>query len=423
MNTPTPLQQAFLQSKRVTTDSRNLLPGDFFVALRGERFDGNDFALQALELGAVWVLADRPSLVGAHPQIIGVEDSLTALQELARWWRSQMAFPIVGLTGSNGKTTTKELFHAVLQSKWKVAATRGNLNNHIGVPLTLLEWKQDLEVGIVEMGANHQGEIEALSAISMPDIGYITNYGKAHLEGFGGVEGVVKGKSELWENLRLRNKKALVCTDDPRMEERTKGLDRLTFGFQGTPNHLFESATQNGFAAVVHQGQRYTSQLSGQYNEQNLAAAVVLGLHFGLSPQAIAQAVASYEPTNNRSQWLKTVRNQVIVDCYNANPSSVEAALRSLATHPNPVFILGDMFELGEEEAHEHAAMITLAQSLGLTKGFLAGPAFSNAAGPYPSAPSAAALAPLIQSAQLNHCTILLKGSRGMKMETLLGLL
>jgi UDP-N-acetylmuramoyl-tripeptide--D-alanyl-D-alanine ligase len=280
-----------------------------------------------------------------------------------------------------------------------------------------------LEVGIVEMGANHQGEIKALSAISMPEIGYITNYGKAHLEGFGGVEGVVKGKSELWENLRLRNKKALVCTDDPRMEERTKGLDRLTFGFQGTPNHLFESATQNGFAAVVHQGQRYTSQLSGQYNEQNLAAAVVLGLHFGLPPQAIAQAVASYEPTNNRSQWLKTVRNQVIVDCYNANPSSVEAALRSLATHPNPVFILGDMFELGEEEAHEHAAMITLAQSLGLTKGFLAGPAFSNAAGPYPSAPSAEALATLIQSAQLNHCTILLKGSRGMKMETLLGLL
>lgn len=422
--TPTPeLQHAFLNANRVTTDSRNVQTGDLFVALKGDRFDGNNFAHEALKSGAQWVLADRPALKGSHPNIIVVDHALEELQHLARWWRLQMTFPLVGLTGSNGKTTTKELFQAVLKVQYKVAATRGNLNNHIGVPLTLLEWKKDLDMGIVEMGANHQGEIAALSNISLPDIGYITNYGKAHLEGFGGVEGVVKGKSELWENLRSRQKMALVGTDDPRMEERTRGLDRITFGFQGKPMHLFESATRQGFAGVTYQGTHYPSQLSGQYNEQNLAAAVVLGLHFGLQPADIARAIAQYEPINNRSQWLKTERNQVIVDCYNANPSSVEAALHNLAKHPNPVFILGDMFELGEDEEREHAAMVALAQSLGLQVGYLAGPAFSKVAGPYTSAPDALALADALRAKPLTNHTILLKGSRGMKMESLLGLL
>ena len=423
MTLPNAVKEAFLANQKVSTDTRNIPEGSIFFALKGDRFDANDFAEEALAKGAALVVADRESLQGKNERILVVDNVLAVLQDLARWWRSTLPFPIIGLTGSNGKTTCKELFHAVLSKRFQVGYTKGNLNNHIGVPLTLLGFSQSLEVGIVEMGANHQKEIELLSSICLPDWGYITNYGKAHLEGFGGVDGVVKGKSELWENLRQHNKKALVCADDPRMIQNSEGLDRVTFGLHLPADYTFKQRTESAFAAVEWNGTTFQSHLSGHYNATNIAAAVVFGHLFGLSAAEIRSGIESYQPDNNRSQWTETGKNKVIVDCYNANPSSMEAALNHLATLQNPLFILGDMFELGQEADAEHAALVQLAQSLGLRQGYLAGPYFMKQKGPFKAAETTGALAQLIEGDKPRGYTILLKGSRGMKMEELLPLL
>ena len=420
MTIPTQLKAAMEAGSQVSTDTRNIPAGSIFFALKGERFDANDFAKEALSKGAALVVADRASLQGMDERILVVGDALVTLQDLARWWRSTLPFPIIGLTGSNGKTTCKELFHTVLSKRYRVGYTQGNLNNHIGVPFTLLSFSRNLELGIVEMGANHQKEIELLSSISMPDWGYITNNGNAHLEGFGGVEGVVKGKSELWENLRQNGKKALVCADDPRMLERSEGVERVTFGLHAPADYAFEQKTDSAFAAVEWGGTTFQSNLTGHYNATNIAAAIVFGHLFGLSAGEIRGGIEGYQPSNNRSQWKETGKNRVIVDCYNANPSSMDAALRNLASLSNPLFILGDMFELGDEADAEHAAIVQLAQDLGISTGYLAGPQFLSHKGPYMAAQTTQELGEMLQAAHLAGYTILLKGSRGMKMEELL---
>lgn len=356
------LYQCFLECKTVATDTRKIAPGSLFIALKGDNFDANTFAEEALAKGAGYVVIDNPAYKSSNKTIL-VNNSLEALQQLAQYHRRQLGLPIIALTGSNGKTTTKELINVVLSKKYNTTATIGNLNNHIGVPLTLLSFTTDTEIGIVEMGANHQKEIELLCSIAEPNFGYITNFGKAHLEGFGGFEGVIKGKSELYNYLEQNTKMAFVNLDDPIQKEKTNALPRFTFANDDYNCDVrIDAIEANPMVRLKYNDIDIQSHLIGIYNAANISAAVTIGHYFKVADSDIKNAIEGYIPANNRSQLIQKNSNSIILDAYNANPSSMAAAIKNFlqldAKHK--VAILGDMFELGEESLDEHRKIVMM---------------------------------------------------------------
>ena len=353
----------FLQCSSVSTDTRKIANNSLFVALKGENFDANTFAAEALNKGAKYVIIDNEDFYIDEKTIL-VKDSLKALQELANYHRQTLKLPIIGLTGSNGKTTTKELINVVLSKKYNTIATIGNLNNHIGVPLTLLRLTAETEIGIIEMGANHQKEIEFLCSIAEPDFGYITNFGKAHLEGFGGVEGVIKGKSEMYTYLNSNKKIAFVNLDDKIQNEKTIQLTRFTFSQEDTNADVFiKSITANPMVKVECKDSQIQTHLLGLYNANNINAAITIGQYFKVDKLDIKNALENYVPENNRSQIIQKNGNSIIMDAYNANPSSMTVALENFLqlTETPKIAILGDMFELGESSDAEHQKIVELA--------------------------------------------------------------
>lgn len=391
-----------------------------FFALSGPHFDGNAFASAAIDSGAAYAVIDKPEYQIKHRALL-VPDVLTALQELAAYHRRQLNIPIISLTGSNGKTTTKELIAAVLAQKYEVTATVGNLNNHIGVPLTLLSMTQKTEIGVVEMGANHQGEIKALCDIAQPNYGYITNFGKAHLEGFGGVAGVIKGKSELYQSLTSRAEHVFYRAQDPiQLEKLAHYAHKTPIDAEEFPE--IELSRKEPTLVISWSGLSIKTQLFGDYNFINLCAAIRIGTYFGVPIKKIAEALTAYTPNNNRSQTLTRGDYTLVLDAYNANPSSMTAALQHLAQIevPKKTVILGDMFELGETAAQEHEHIAALATSLGFDQVFLVGHHFAathTTARTFTDIESLKnALSELDQSGQW----VLIKGSRGMALERLL---
>jgi UDP-N-acetylmuramoyl-tripeptide--D-alanyl-D-alanine ligase len=415
----------FLQCTTLSIDTRRIDQGSFFVALKGERFDANTFAAEALEKGASFVIVDDSQYV-IDSRTILVKNSLTTLQQLSQYHRNYLKLPIIALTGSNGKTTTKELIHAVLSKQYRTKATVGNLNNHIGVPLTLLSFTKDTEIGIVEMGANHQQEIAFLCAIATPDYGYITNFGKAHLEGFGGYEGVIKGKSEMYDYLAANDKSVFVNLDDSIQSERTQQMSRVTFGSSDGANLVVRHVSAKPFVHVCYDNFDIQSKLVGIYNASNITAAAAIGKHFEVSESDIKSALENYVPANNRSQLISKNGIEIILDAYNANPSSMSAALAHFTANDGKkkVAILGDMFELGSESIAEHQAIVQLMIQHRETETWFVGKDFFACTTDdahlhfykdYESFATAFTLGPAKN--------ILIKGSRGMALERCLELI
>ncbi len=426
------LYSHFLKHPIVCTDTRDIKPGALFFALKGENFNGNKFAEQALNAGCSIAIIDEIEYKKDDRYFL-VDDVLTALQQLANYHRKQLSIPIIGITGSNGKTTTKELVHVVLSEKYKVLATKGNLNNHIGVPLTLLGINNEHEMAIIEMGANHQGEIEQLCKIAEPDFGIVTNIGKAHLEGFGGFEGVIKGKSELYKYIQEKRGKVFVHGDDLLLIELTINNDKITYGTKKLFDIVGAMNQNKGNEFISFQwATRYTASslknaavvsthLVGVYNYYNLLCAACVGNYFKVEDSAINKALREYIPSNNRSQLHKTEHNTLILDYYNANPSSMTLAIENFAelAQPNKMVILGDMLELGAESEKEHDAIVSLLQQKNITNAILVGPYFMNAgrsANAKTFNNSEEAVNYLKQNL-VSDTTILIKGSRGIKLE------
>lgn len=424
------LYQTYLKHPQICTDTRKITQGCLFFALKGDNFNGNTFAKQAIAAGASFVVIDE-EFYKESEQFIMVNNVLQTLQQLATYHRQQLNIPVIGLTGSNGKTTTKELINAVLSPKFKTSATLGNLNNHIGVPLTLLAIPTDTQIAIVEMGANHQKEIEMLSAICQPNYGLITNIGKAHLEGFGGFEGVKKGKGELYSFLEVANATLFINADNSQLIDimgSKKFKETITYG---TANNNFLSGkllANNPFLLVQWQSGNVKSQvqtlLTGSYNFENILVAITVGLKFGLTVDEINEGIKGYNPQNNRSQILKTAHNTVICDYYNANPTSMLAAIKNIndLKADNKILILGDMFELGNDAALEHQNIVSDALSYNFTDCIFIGSEFCKVT---PSAKAKFFINTLkahnyLKEFPLQNALVLLKGSRGMKLEGLL---
>lgn len=400
----------------VDTDTRNIRKNTIFFALKGERFNGNEFAEEALNLGAIYSIVDEKKYQ-TNTAIILVDDVLKTLQQLANFHRQQLNIPIIGLTGSNGKTTTKELINAVLTEKYRTTATKGNLNNHIGVPLTLLSITPKTEIGIVEMGANHLKEIEFLCSIATPDFGYITNFGKAHLEGFGSLEGVIEGKSELYHYLQTNNKIAFINPDDAIQVEKTKKIKKVSFD---TNNIKFIEA--NPFVRLSFFDTQIQSHLVGKYNYTNMVAAITMGHYFKVSSDSIKKAIEAYIPTNNRSQIIETGSNKIILDAYNANPTSMKVALENFAelTDDKKTVILGDMFELGKDSSKEHQAIVDVSTKLHFENIFLVGENFHQTKTKKHQFKTFNDLEKYIINHPIKNHSILIKGSRGMRLERIL---
>ena len=350
------LYDYFYNSKSVSIDSRTVQKGDIYFALKGERFDGNKFAKDAIKNGASFAVIDDHSL--NHPNFLKVESSLKALQELSKFHRSKLVkTKIIALTGSNGKTTTKELIREVLKTQYKVCSTEGNLNNHIGVPLTLLKINPEADFAIIEMGANHLKEIEFLTGLINPDFGLITNFGKAHLEGFGSLEGVIKGKSELYDYLKKNNKIAFVNADDD-IQNKFSG-QKIAFSSNKKGLYNFKKNDSYRMSSLIYKNEIVKSNLTGKYNYSNIGFATLIGLHFKISINAIKKAILNYVPSNNRSQIISKDNKSIILDAYNANPTSMAAALNSFSElNGDKTVILGDMFELGKVSSIEHKKII-----------------------------------------------------------------
>ncbi|MFY0715057.1 UDP-N-acetylmuramoyl-tripeptide--D-alanyl-D-alanine ligase [Seonamhaeicola sp. NFXS20] len=419
------LHKLFLKCNKVSTDTRKIETNDIFFALKGENFNGNIYAKQALEKGAKYAIVDEKEFVNT-PNIFLVDNVLGALQKLASFHRDYLNIPIIALTGSNGKTTTKELINTVLSKKYNTTATIGNLNNHIGVPLTLLSMNNLTEIGIVEMGANHLKEIEFLCAIAKPDYGYITNFGKAHLEGFGGIKGVIKGKSEMYNYLILNNKTVFVNTNDVIQLEKTINAKTYSFGNKSS-NVVISLIDALPYVKVHYNNLAIESHLIGEYNFNNIAAAIAIGNYFKVDDTAIKGAIENYIPSNNRSQIINKGNIKIILDAYNANPSSMKAALLNFEKQSgNKTAILGDMFELGNEAKIEHQNIVDLAISLNLNKLIFVGENFYKTnvnltkASKFKSFNS---FKTNFDISKLNKTIILIKGSRGMALERILDLL
>jgi len=416
------IHQLFLQCKSVSIDTRKIESGSMFFAIKGDRFDANTFAKEALEKGSSYVIIDNADFYISEKTIL-VSNTLETLQAIAKFHRIYLKLPIIALTGSNGKTTTKELINVVLSKKFRTKATVGNLNNHIGVPLTLLSFDTKTEIGIVEMGANHQKEIEFLCEIAQPDFGYITNFGKAHLEGFGGVEGVIKGKSEMYSYLSQSGKIVFVNVDDPIQFEKTESIKRVTFGVNH-PNvdTCIDTIVVNPFVQVVFSGMNIQSHLIGLYNANNINAAIAIGQYFGVDNKAIKEALESYIPENNRSQLIQKNSNEIILDAYNANPSSMKVAIENFIQleKNNKIVILGDMFELGSESNQEHKAVVNLLLPQDNIDCYFIGKDFyknkidqSN----FKFFETFDSFSATLERTTLRNKFILIKGSRGMELE------
>jgi UDP-N-acetylmuramoyl-tripeptide--D-alanyl-D-alanine ligase len=408
----------FLQSGSVTIDSRKIENNDIFFAFSGDNFDAATMADEAVNNGALAVIVENPDFENSAKNIFCVPSTLEFLQALAVYHRMQLQIPIIGLTGSNGKTTTKELIHAVLSEKFNVQYTKGNLNNHIGVPLTLLSIRLEHEMAVIEMGANHQKEIQHLCAIAQPDFGYITNFGKAHLEGFGGFEGVIKGKSELYDYLISHQRTILVNENDGIQAEKTKGYSPIiTFGKE-TSDYRFELVLEDHFVGLEYQDIKAVSKLTGEYNFTNLCAAASLGLHFGIHPESIKKAIEQYTPTNMRSQIVKKGSRTLVLDTYNANPSSMTASLDNFVTFEGPkTIIIGDMLELGEESEKEHRNILAYASELGFTQIITVGKNFKQINSVSTAFENTSELIEYIKLNPIRSENILLKGSRGVALE------
>lgn len=418
------LHQYFLASKSVSTDTRNISKDCIFFALKGDNFDANIFTNEALDKGAKYVVIDNPSYQVEGKTLL-VDDTLIALQQLANYHRKMLNTKIISLTGSNGKTTTKELIHTVLSKKYKTIATIGNLNNHIGVPLTLLRLTKETEIGIIEMGANHQKEIEFLCEIAEPDFGYITNFGKAHLEGFGGVEGVIKGKSEMYTFLQNKNKLIFVNLDDAVQEEKTNNSNRYTFSKQKDANIKIDSIEANPMVKISFEETTIQSHLIGLYNANNINAAITIGKYFKVSNNQIKEAIENYIPENNRSQLVKKGTNEIILDAYNANPSSMQVAIENFKqlNHNKKIAILGDMFELGEESLEEHKKIIALLREEStITTYFIGKDFYTNKIEEKNILffEDFTSYATYLKKIQISESLILIKGSRGMALERIL---
>ena len=411
----------FLQAGKVTIDSRKIAENDIFFAFSGDNFNAATLAGKAIDEGALAVIVEQREFENADRNIFYVPSTLEFLQQLAIHHRSQLNIPIIGLTGSNGKTTTKELIHAVLSEKFNVQYTSGNLNNHIGVPLTILSIKAEHEMGVIEMGANHQKEIEFLCTISLPDFGYITNFGKAHLEGFGGFEGVIKGKSELYDYLKNNHKTIVVNENDPIQVEKTENYSPvITFG-KNDSDYNFESFSEDHFVGLSYDGVKAVSKLTGTYNFTNLCAAVSLGLHFGIDFSKIKNAIEKYTPTNMRSQIVKKEDRTMVLDTYNANPSSMTASLNNFITFEGrKTIIIGDMLELGDESEKEHQNILKLAQDLGFTEIITVGKYFKAVNSSALAFENTTALIEYLKENKIQSENILLKGSRGIALEKLI---
>lgn len=429
MITTEKLYSYYKENPIISTDTRNISAGCIFFALKGDNFNANEFALQAIEKGAAYAIVDEEKL--ASNQCLLVDDVLSALQDLARYHRQQLNIPVVGLTGSNGKTTSKELVNAVLSEQYKTFATFGNLNNHIGVPLSILSITKDVEIAVIEMGANHQKEIELLCTIAQPTHGIITNVGMAHLDGFGGFEGVKKGKAELYTYLKAHQGYTFINRDNAYlMEMSTKaGLDKLIYYGTENGNTIKGSLkSSDPFIEIEWTNHEVAStvktNLTGSYNFENILAAICIGDFFDMTPEQINAGLSGYQPKNNRSQLTQTENNHVICDFYNANPSSMSAALNNLSviTADQKIAILGDMFELGQESAKQHELIAKQASESGIDEVILIGKDFytfkNEITATFFQTPAEAIA--YLQEKQIKDSLVLLKGSRGMKLESLL---
>lgn len=416
-------------NQKITTDTRKLEKGAIFFALKGANFDANSFAQSAIDAGCAWAVVDNKNVSHVAKTLL-VRDVLEALQDLAKYHRRQLKIPVIGITGSNGKTTNKELIHAVLSKKYKTYATKGNLNNHIGVPLTLLSIRQEHEMAIIEMGANHQGEIAMLSALSDPDYGLITNIGKAHLEGFGGVEGVKKGKTELYNYLRNKNGKIFMNGNDPVLMELSNGLSTVSYGESNEFDVYGKLSSSTEFVefkwSVKNQKlddePLIKTKMFGHYNFINLVCAACIGHYFGVEKNDINSALENYIPEMNRSQVVQTKTNTIILDAYNANPSSMNLAVENFAKQSlkKKVVILGDMFELGEYSFSEHQTVLNHLGKTNIEQVFLVGVQFYLLKDQFPNYQffsSTEDLKKYVRSSGMVDSTILIKGSRGMQLE------
>ena len=421
------LYHLYLQSAGLNTDTRTIREGQLFLALKGENFDGNSFALQALEAGAAYAVV-IDTVQADDPRLIKVPDTLAALQELAAFHRAQFDIPVIGLTGTNGKTTTKELIRAVLSARYKVTATEGNLNNDIGVPLSVLKINADTQIAIIEMGASHPDDLKPLLAVSQPTHGLITNVGKAHLLGFGSFEGVKYAKGQLYDYLKAHDGIAFANADDPVLQEMLweRGLSMIPYGMEGW--ELLPTSAGEPFLQLRRaDGRLLKTSLVGAYNANNVLAALKIGWFFGVLEDDALAAVSAYLPSNNRSQLMKTERNTVIVDAYNANPSSMAVALDNLANCAGrKVALLGDMRELGADSAVEHRKIVERILSCHSERSeesvLLVGEEFTRAAAGTGIRCFATSddLAAYLQENPLQGCTVLVKGSRGIRMEKVL---
>ncbi|WP_281637246.1 UDP-N-acetylmuramoyl-tripeptide--D-alanyl-D-alanine ligase [Flavobacterium marginilacus] len=416
------IHSLFLKCSSVSIDTRKIGANSFFAAIKGENFDANTFAKEALDKGASYVLIDNKDYFIDERTIL-VDNSLAALQELAKFHRNYLKLPIIALTGSNGKTTTKELINVVLSKKFKTKATIGNLNNHIGVPLTLLSFNEQTEIGIVEMGANHKKEIEFLCEIAQPDYGYITNFGKAHLEGFGGVEGVIQGKSEMYQYLSNNEKLAFVNLEDPIQVEKTKDLKSYSFGVNKNDADInIDHIEANPFVTVSYSLNQISSHLIGLYNANNINAAIAIGNYFGVEGGSIKEALESYIPENNRSQLITKGTNEIILDAYNANPSSMKVAIENfvLLDKKNKTLFLGDMFELGDESLAEHKGVLELLVNQDQIDCYFIGKDFYQnkiAKSNFFFFENFENFSEAIKVKKIDNNMILIKGSRGMALE------
>jgi len=424
------LYELFRQYPIVTTDSRNIPANSIFFALKGENFNGNKYAGDALAKGAAFAVIDEPEFA-VDDRTILVDDVLTSIQKLARFHRDELKIPILAITGTNGKTTTKELIAAVLSEKFKINFTQGNLNNHIGVPLTILAMTPETEIGIIEMGANHIGEIKLLCDIANPDFGMVTNMGKAHLEGFGSFEGVIQTKSEMYGFIRQKGGKCFINADNPLLIKQAINLEQITYGKSDGCFLTGELAT-TGYSLVVKalfpKGWLYLkSKLIGDYNFENLLAAACIGKYFAVDPLLIQKALEEYTPSNNRSQLIRKEKNTIIMDAYNANPTSMMMALTNFANIQNDqkCVILGDMLELGEVSDEEHQKIVDFIESQNFSEVYLVGPQFKKAiaGNKRKKFDNAELLSNYLKTQPIENKLILIKGSRGIHLEKILELL
>jgi UDP-N-acetylmuramoyl-tripeptide--D-alanyl-D-alanine ligase len=427
MVSPEKIYELFYKHPAISTDSRKIEPGCIFFALQGDRFDGNRFAENAILMGAAYAVVDDRNVVKNDHYLL-VENVLASLQQLSLKHRRHFSIPVIGITGSNGKTTTKELISAVLSRKYTTLATTGNLNNHIGVPLTLLMLNESTEIAVIEMGANHPGEIGFLCNLALPDYGIITNVGKAHLEGLVTLEGVIRTKTELYRYLQSTGGKVFININNGILVEHTGTLQKITYGAGSNAEVNGKFITSQPFIRftlnIGNNSVEVSSKLFGDYNLENLLAAACIGNYFGVSVEKIKSTLENYEPSNNRSQVIQSERNKLILDAYNANPTSMQAALNnfSSSTFNNKVVIFGDMLELGEASDEEHLNILRLLEKTDFSGVYLVGPTFTrlNTKIEWLCFQDSELASLWFSHHKLSGSTILVKGSRGIKMERII---